>query len=108
MSIPLPTSLTILGNIMFHICQWNECEWNLAVVFIPISLIIDEVEHFLVHYELSRMQSYMATTIYVLEHPFSLLCLMRSCSLCNTQFQCDPLGHTAFPILPARIGHPSL
>lgn len=58
--------------------------WNLAVVFIPISLIIDEVEHFLVHYEPSRMQSYAATTIYVLEYLFSLLCLISPCSLCNT------------------------
>lgn len=80
-------------------------KWNLAVVFIPISMIVSEAEHFLVHYEPSRMQSYTVMTIYVLEYPFSLLCLVSSCSLCNTQFQCDPLGNTIFPILPARISH---
>lgn len=49
---PHPPQHLVMSD--FRFANWMGVKWTLTVVFIPISLIINEVKHLLLHYELSR------------------------------------------------------
>lgn len=97
-----------------HLVMWHfvfashmGVKWSLTVVFIPVSQVINEVACLLVHEEP------LGCTVpcchdHIPSGVLFPLCLVSSCSFCNTQFKWNLLGNSVLPVFPARMSHASL
>lgn len=97
---PHPPQHLVMSD--FRFANWMGGKWNLTVVFIPISLIINEAKHLLLHYELSRL---------LVSHRHDHACAWIP-FFPSLPGEILPIAQylvpTVLPVVPDRISHSSL